>query len=153
MELYSELGDNIALQYGGSEAHKKVSGGGGGGGKQVRRASMYREHAFPATAIPGVKVKLFLFQLIPFVGKLCAPRNVVPLRGVCSGHRAKAASSLRSTGCRTRMVSRGSHWRDGSLACAAVCFWLLRGFAAAYSASTQCLAAKLRSKATTLHLV
>ena len=36
MELYSELGDNIALQYGGSEAHKKVSGGSGGGGKQVR---------------------------------------------------------------------------------------------------------------------
>lgn len=39
MELYSELGDNIALQYGGSEAHKKVSGGSGGGGKQVKRAS------------------------------------------------------------------------------------------------------------------
>ncbi len=38
MELYSELGDNIALQYGGSEAHKKVSGGSGGGGKQVQRA-------------------------------------------------------------------------------------------------------------------
>lgn len=37
MELYSELGDNIALQYGGSEAHKKVTGGSGGGGKQVRR--------------------------------------------------------------------------------------------------------------------
>lgn len=36
MELYSELGDNIALQYGGSEAHKKVSGGSGGGGKQAR---------------------------------------------------------------------------------------------------------------------
>lgn len=35
MELYSELGDNIALQYGGSEAHKKVSGG-NGPGKQVR---------------------------------------------------------------------------------------------------------------------
>lgn len=35
MELYSELGDNIALQYGGSEAHKKVSGS-SGPGKQVR---------------------------------------------------------------------------------------------------------------------
>lgn len=48
MELYSELGDNIALQYGGSEAHKKVSGGSGGGGKQVRRALMHRDrHVFP----------------------------------------------------------------------------------------------------------
>lgn len=43
MELYSELGDNIALQYGGSEAHKKVSGGSGGGGKQVRWVFVYRE--------------------------------------------------------------------------------------------------------------
>lgn len=29
MDLYSEMGDRIALQYGGSEAHKKVSAGGG----------------------------------------------------------------------------------------------------------------------------
>lgn len=34
MDLYSELGDNIALQYGGSEAHKKVSSS-SGPGKQV----------------------------------------------------------------------------------------------------------------------
>lgn len=40
MELYSELGDNIALQYGGSEAHKKVSGG-NGPGKQVRRNAAF----------------------------------------------------------------------------------------------------------------
>lgn len=31
MELYTEIGDNIALQYGGSEAHKKVSSGSGAG--------------------------------------------------------------------------------------------------------------------------
>lgn len=31
MDLYSELGDNIALQYGGSEAHKKVSSSSGSG--------------------------------------------------------------------------------------------------------------------------
>lgn len=31
MDLYSELGDNIALQYGGSEAHKKVSSSSGPG--------------------------------------------------------------------------------------------------------------------------
>lgn len=30
MDLYSEMGDKIALQYGGSNAHKKVSGGGKG---------------------------------------------------------------------------------------------------------------------------
>lgn len=34
MELYGELGDNLALQYGGSEAHKKVSSS-SGPGKQV----------------------------------------------------------------------------------------------------------------------
>jgi hypothetical protein len=34
MELYSGLGDQIALQYGGSEAHKKVGGGGAGGSAQ-----------------------------------------------------------------------------------------------------------------------
>eukprot|EP00903_Cladosiphon_okamuranus_P008585 g8235.t1 len=43
MELYGELGDNIALQYGGSEAHKKVSGGSGGGGKQVGSMNKHRE--------------------------------------------------------------------------------------------------------------
>ncbi|CAM9180188.1 unnamed protein product, partial [Hapterophycus canaliculatus] len=42
MELYSELGDNIALQYGGSEAHKKVSGG-NGPGKQVGSTNKHRE--------------------------------------------------------------------------------------------------------------
>ena len=30
MDLYSMVGDQIALQYGGSEAHKKVGGGGPG---------------------------------------------------------------------------------------------------------------------------
>jgi hypothetical protein len=29
MDMYSELGDRIALQYGGSEAHKKMSTGQG----------------------------------------------------------------------------------------------------------------------------
>ncbi|CAB1096112.1 unnamed protein product [Ectocarpus sp. CCAP 1310/34] len=42
MELYSELGDNIALQYGGSEAHKKVSRG-NGPGKQVGSMNKHRE--------------------------------------------------------------------------------------------------------------
>ena len=28
MEMYGEMGDHIALQYGGSEAHRKVPGGG-----------------------------------------------------------------------------------------------------------------------------
>lgn len=51
MELYSELGDNIALQYGGSEAHKKVSGGSGGGGKQVRRAFIYMYHEMQRSCV------------------------------------------------------------------------------------------------------
>ena len=32
MEMYGELGDRVALQYGGSEAHKKGYGGQGGVG-------------------------------------------------------------------------------------------------------------------------
>jgi hypothetical protein len=35
MELYSELGDHIALQYGGSEAHKRFSSSSSGPTKQV----------------------------------------------------------------------------------------------------------------------
>ncbi|CAM9514219.1 unnamed protein product [Discosporangium mesarthrocarpum] len=35
MEIYTELGDHIALQYGGSEAHKKVSTASSGPSKQV----------------------------------------------------------------------------------------------------------------------
>lgn len=31
MDLYRELGDNIAMQYGGSEAHKKNLGSSGSG--------------------------------------------------------------------------------------------------------------------------
>ena len=31
MDMYSQMGDRIALQYGGSEAHKKVSAGVGAG--------------------------------------------------------------------------------------------------------------------------
>ncbi|CAM9094825.1 unnamed protein product [Laminaria digitata] len=42
MDLYSELGDNIALQYGGSEAHKKVSSS-SGPGKQVGSMNKHRE--------------------------------------------------------------------------------------------------------------
>ena len=40
MDLYSELGDNIALQYGGSEAHKKVSSSSGPGKQASQRANM-----------------------------------------------------------------------------------------------------------------
>lgn len=37
MELYTEIGDNIALQYGGSEAHKKVSSGSGAGNQVCQK--------------------------------------------------------------------------------------------------------------------
>lgn len=40
MDLYSELGDNIALQYGGSEAHKKVSSSSGPGKQASQQANM-----------------------------------------------------------------------------------------------------------------
>ncbi|CAM9450333.1 unnamed protein product, partial [Phaeothamnion confervicola] len=43
MDLYSELGDHIALQYGGSEAHKKVSSSSGGPSKQSGSRNRHKE--------------------------------------------------------------------------------------------------------------
>lgn len=57
MELYSELGDNIALQYGGSEAHKKVSGS-SGPGKQVRRQLSHGAR-FPPEPPPILELAIF----------------------------------------------------------------------------------------------
>lgn len=46
MDLYTELGDNIALQYGGSEAHRKNLGN-SGPGKPVRwsNSALFGNHA------------------------------------------------------------------------------------------------------------
>lgn len=58
MELYTELGDSIAWQYGGSEAHKKNLGS-SGPGKQVNPA-----------------------EEIPFVSRATTPTVYSPLAGI-----------------------------------------------------------------------
>jgi hypothetical protein len=47
MEMYGEMGDRIALQYGGSEAHRKVPGG------QVASSAKQSE------LLTSIKVRLF----------------------------------------------------------------------------------------------
>ena len=51
MEMYGELGDRVALQYGGSEAHKKGYGGQGGvasskSGELLTSIKRYYSNAF-----------------------------------------------------------------------------------------------------------
>ena len=43
MDMYSEIGDQIALQYGGSEAHKKVAASGGSSSVQGPSMGKHKE--------------------------------------------------------------------------------------------------------------
>ena len=61
MEMYGEMGDRIALQYGGSEAHRKVPGG------QVASSAKQSELL--------TSIKVYLFSVLKLILRLlfCSP--------------------------------------------------------------------------------
>lgn len=61
MEMYGEMGDRIALQYGGSEAHRKVPGG------QVASSAKQSE------LLTSIKVCLFSFLKLKLQLLFCNP--------------------------------------------------------------------------------
>jgi hypothetical protein len=77
MSMYSEMGDRIALQYGGSEAHNKMTAGateGGGGsmkgsGELLTSIKRYYSNAF-TDRVKQDAMNLFLGHFIPFQSKL-----------------------------------------------------------------------------------